>query len=253
MSIQSILQHMNAHHQAEMIDLCKKFDNATEINNVRLENVDFEGLDIVYNDNRKLRVEFPQKCDEGTLRDTIIKLCQSAKSPDMSSISNEVESFKKEFGSIFIASLDKNGYAICSYAPLIQLNGKLYIYISEVAEHYSSIKANPSKIEVMFLEDECKAKSVILRKRLKYRANARFIERDSQEFNQAIDSLESSMGGAGGIKTIKKWSDFHLIEIELQKGRFVKGFGQAYDILPDGQVQYVGEQSNPHTRNPHKS
>ena len=214
--------------------------------------MDFEGLDIIYNDNMSLRVEFPKKADEHTLKDAIITLCQGAKTSDMCMISDEIAQFKKEFGSILIASIDKEGNAICSYAPLMQIENRAYIYISEVAEHFHSITANPSKIEVMFLEDECKAKSVILRKRLKYRANARFIERNSEEFEKALNGLESAMGGAGGIKTIRQMSDFHLIELQLGFGRFVKGFGQAYDILPNGEIKQVGSIGNPHSKiSPH--
>lgn len=259
MNHQSIIRHMNEHHNNELIALCKKYGDPStlknaQIHNVSLVNVDFEGLDIVYNDDVSLRVEFPKKADEHTLKDAIIALCQGAKTSDVHTISDEIAAFKKEFGSILIASIDKEGNAICSYAPLMQIENKAYIYISEVAEHFHSIAANPSKIEVMFLEDECKAKSVILRKRLKYRAQARFIERNNQEFEQALNSLESAMGGAGGIKTIRQMSDFHLIELQLGLGRFVKGFGQAYDILPNGEVKQVGGSGNPHSQtNPHSS
>lgn len=252
MSFESILAHMNEHHQSELIALCKKYGNPqADVQNAKLVGVDFVGLDIVYNDNVSLRVEFPQKADEKSLKDSIISLCQGAKAPDLGGIADEIESFKKEFGSIIIASIDKQGNAISSYSPLMQVDGQLYIYISEVAEHFESISANPSKIEVMFLEDESKAKSVILRKRLKYRANAVFIERDSREFDKALNSLESAMGGAGGIKTIRKMSDFHLIRLELGLGRFVKGFGAAYDILPSGEIKHIGGSGNPHQVNPH--
>ena len=71
------------------------------------------------------------------------------------------------------------------------------------------------KIEILFLEDESKAKSVILRKRLRYKANARFIERDSEEFNTALNGLECAMDGAGGIKTIRQMQDFHLIDLPV--------------------------------------
>lgn len=259
MNIENILKHMNEHHGAELVALCKKYGNANtfkngEIENVVLKNVDFEGLDIAYNDV-SLRIEFPQKADANTLKDAIISLCQGTKISSSKDISYEIKSFQKEFGSIIIASIDKNGNAIASYAPLMQVNDKLYIYISEVAEHFQSISANPDKIEVLFLEDESKAKSVILRKRLKYRANAIFVKRDSEDFEIALNSLESAMGGAGGIKTIRQMQDFHLIEIQLGMGRFVKGFGAAYDIYPNGEIKQVGATGgNPHSKsksNPH--
>ncbi len=80
----------------------------------------------------------------------------------------------------------------------------------------------------MFLEDESKAQSVILRKRLRYRVNARFVERDSQEFDNVFAQFIEQSGGSGGIKTIKNMHDFHLIELIVRNGRYVKGFGQAY-------------------------
>lgn len=39
--------------------------------------------------------------------------------------------------------------------------------------------------------------------------------------------------------------DFHLVKLEFKKGRFVKGFGQAYDI-ENGNVAHVGASGNPH-------
>ena len=130
-----IIEHMNEHHKNELIALCKKYGDLSalknnKIQNVSLVNVDFEGLDIIYNDNMSLRVEFPKKADEHTLKDAIITLCQGAKTSDMCMISDEIAQFKKEFGSILIASIDKEGNAICSYAPLMQIENRAYIYIS---------------------------------------------------------------------------------------------------------------------------
>lgn len=252
MDATTILEHLNAHHTSDLANLCKKFDNAKEVTSVFARSVDLCGLDLVYNNVRSLRVEFPQKASESNLKDAIIALCMSAKSPQLEIIKDEIQNFKSSFGSVILASVDSSGFPVASYAPLIQLKNECYIYISEVAEHFHSIKANPSKVEALFLEDECKAKSVILRKRLRYKLEAKFIKRDSDEFNAALDSLESNMGGSGGIKTIRQMSDFHLIRLVLKKGRFVKGFGQAYDILENGEILQVGaNEANPHSKNPH--
>ena len=51
--------------------------------------------------------------------------------------------------------------------------------------------------------------------------------------------------GKGGTKQISTMQDFHLFKLEFKKGRFVKGFGGAYDINGD-------EISLPHLKNPHK-
>lgn len=247
MDTKSILDHMNDNHRSELIGLLKKFGQLDEPKNVKLTKVDAFGLDISYDDNQNLRVEFPKKAEDSKvgIRDAIIELCQSVpKTIDMTSVKKELQEFMDGIDSVILSSLSPSGEVVCSYAPLLRLEDKYYIYVSEVAEHYGSLRANPGNVEVMFLEDESKAKSVILRKRVRYRAKVRFIERGS-EFDKVFDNFIDHTGGAGGIKTIRNMMDFHLIHLEFLKGRFVKGFGQAYDIL-NGEISYIGGEGNPH-------
>ncbi|PAF49535.1 HugZ family heme oxygenase [Helicobacter sp. 12S02232-10] len=247
MEFQSVINHMNDHHQSELVGLLKKFGQITDPKNTKLLNVDAMGMDIGYDDGKSFRVEFPQKVSdmkEG-LRNAIIELCQSVpKTLDIASVKKEIEAFIDGFGSVVISSLHPSGKVVCSYAPLLKNNGKYYIYISEVSEHYESLKANPKNVEVMFLEDESKAKSVILRKRLRYKTEVSFVAR-GEEFEKVFDSFVADTGGAGGIKTIRNMMDFHLVALHFGNGRFVKGFGQAYDIL-DGKICYIGGEGNPH-------
>ncbi|MDD7568210.1 MAG: HugZ family heme oxygenase [Helicobacter sp.] len=246
-----IIQHMNDHHRDSLRKLVQKFTGISDVANPTMVDLDTNGLDITYNDNKTLRLDFPQTITPDRFKDEIIALCKRVSDnegadTDTKSIQSEIESFKKEFGSVVLATLGSDGRVISSYAPLIQYDGRYYIYISSAADHYHSISANPSNIEALFLEDECKAKSVILRKRLRYKAKARFVERESEEFEKAFGVLEDSMNGYGGVKQIKQMLDFSLIELVFVEGRFVKGFGQAYDIKPNGVIEYVGA-TNPHT------
>lgn len=245
MSFASVIAHMNTHHLKDIEGLVIKFGNIKNPKDVRLESIDFEGLDIAYSEG-KLRVEFPQKANENTIKDVIIELCMSVeKTLDIESIRKEIKEFALSFGSVVLASQNPKNEVLATYAPVIHYNDKFFIYISEVSEHYASIKSHPNNIEMMFLEDESKAKSVILRKRLRYRVSARFIERESSEFDCVFDRFIAQSGGSGGIKTIRNMTDFHMIELIPSKGRFVKGFGQAYDIV-DGKAIYLGGEGNPH-------
>lgn len=250
MDFTSIITHMNAHHTKELIGLVKKFGNQSEPRDVVLESVDFEGLDIAYAGG-SVRVEFPQKATPDTIKNAIISLCMSVEQThDLEAIKQEIAEFAKEFGSGVLASLSPSGEALATYAPVIHSEGRFYIYISEVAEHYASIRANPSNIELMFLEDESKAKSVILRKRLRYRVSARFVDRGSAEFESVFARFVEQSGG-GGIKSIKAMQDFHLIELTAGSGRYVKGFGQAYSIASNGEISYLGGSGNPHKMGAH--
>ncbi len=250
MDFTSVIEHMNSHHSDNLVDLVKKFAAVSEVQNATLKSVDFEGLDIAYNGSKSLRIDFPAKASEATLKDTIIELCLSVKkSVDYGAIKEEIKAYKAGFGSVCIASLSPNGEVLSTYAPLIQTPECDYIYISEVSEHFASIKSHPNNLEIMFLQDEQDAPSVILRKRLRYRVRAEFVERGA-EFERAYDAFEALRGKGGGIHTIRGFLDFHLVRLHYKRGRFVKGFGQAYDIDERGEIAHAaGEKiANPHKK-----
>lgn len=248
MDMEHMIKHMNDEHREQVIAFCKKFAQEKDIHNATVVGIDFGGLDIVYNDTVPFRFEFPEKATPETLKKSIISLFTGLKeSANVEAVQQQLKEFMESFGSIILASVDAQGMPVCSYAPLIHYNNNYYIYISEVAEHFNSISKNPTKLEVMFLEDESKAKSVILRRRARFKSKAIEIERESAEFTSAIKSLEDRMEGFGGIKTINKMKDFHLFKLEFINGRFVIGFGGAYDVDSAGNVTYIGGTGNPHT------
>lgn len=168
---------------------------------------------------------------------------------DPASIEAKIAEFKSGFNSVFISSLGKNGEVLSSYAPLIQSKHGDFIYISSVADHYENIISNPNNISIMFLEDECAAASPIVRKRLRYKASASKIERDSELFNSVFDEFEAKLGSNRAIAQIRAMGDFAMFKLELSTGRAVFGFGKAYDINNGVITQATG--ANPHNM-PHK-
>lgn len=238
--INKIISHMNEHHREELIGLAKRFGGISKCREISLSSIDLKGLDICC-DGKNIRVDFAKEVSEHELKDTIIALCTSTPHKD---IKEEMLEFRDSFGSIILSTLSKDNFPIASYAPLLKYKGRFFIYISEVADHYASLKANPNALEVLFLEDECKAKSVILRKRLKYQASVEFKQKDC-EFEEIFAEFESRNPHAGGLKSIKNMKDFHLIELHFGEGRFVKGFGGAYDIDLEGNLT-PAKSGNPH-------
>ncbi|PAF48622.1 HugZ family heme oxygenase [Helicobacter sp. 13S00401-1] len=247
MDLKLIISHMNDHHKDEVVALANTYGNL-KAKSAELLDLNEDGLKIEAKDGKEnviVNVPFPKKTDPKDYKDAIIKLCQNLnmKSAD---ISKELENFKLEFSSIVLATLNKEKHVSASYAPLINYKGKSYIYISEVSEHYENIKLHPSNIESMFLEDESKAKNPIARKRLRFQTQATFIDR-GEFFDEVFDSFVHKEGSGGGIKQIRNMLDFHLVELSFGKGRFVKGFGQAYDILENGDVISLASGGMPHT------
>lgn len=252
MNLSGIVEHMNSDHSDALLRLAQKYGNENATT-ATMTSVDASGIELCYNGDTNLRLSFPAalKTREDIVA-AIIVMCQNTQPSgknDSESVKKEIESFKQELGSIILASVDKQGKAVCSYAPLISANGNTYIYISEVAEHYASIVANPDKLQILYLEDESKTQTLLARKRVVYRAKASFVERNCAEFESALDAFERGEKNSGA-KMVRKMGDFHLIRLTLSEGRFVKGFGQAYDIDETGKVSQVGG-TMPH-KMPHK-
>lgn len=132
--------------------------------------------------------------------------------------------------SIMVSSVTESGNPFISYAPFVKLENKLYIYQSQMSEHYHNMIKNP-KIAIMFIEDEATTKNIFARARLTFSATATKIDDVSEAVWKAFEQLE----GAEIIQMLQKL-DFDMFEIELHQGRLIKGFGKAYNIqLKDGE------------------
>ena len=93
-------------------------------------------------------------------------------------ILKECEEFIQSFKSVVLGTVSKDGEIDVTYAPHFKIDGEHYIYISEIGDHYTNLKENNQKFEILFLEDEAKALSTIARKRARFNVTAEFLPRD---------------------------------------------------------------------------
>lgn len=124
-----------------------------------------------------------------------------------------------------IASIDNNNMPNASYAPYVMLEDKIYIYISQVAEHYKNLENNKN-ISLLIIEDESISKTLFARKRVTFYGEATKVADVSEE----IKSKFAEIHGSGMMETLYTM-DFDFFEIKINCGRLVEGFGKAYDIV----------------------
>lgn len=250
MSIQSAMEHMNKDHKESLVNMVRKHAKTKKVDEVSLTGLDLEGLEITYNGGEKVRIVFPAKLNsEEELHQAIVALSMDA-GRDIKIVEEDMEKFMDSYNSICIASLSPENHVVCTYAPLLRDGKDCYIYISEISEHYKNLRTNPKNVEIMFLEDECKAKSPIVRQRLRFRTEVEFIER-GELFDRVYDNFEQKTNRAVGVKTIRSMMDFHLVRLHFKEGRYVKGFGQAFDITADGVVKFAGGGGGMPHKGPH--
>ncbi len=149
----------------------------------------------------------------------------------------EYDKFPTEFTSIIMSTVSKEGIPDASYAPFVIDNNKnIYIYVSGLATHTQNIYNHPF-VSVLFIEDEIKTKQIFARRRLNFNCTANLVERETEKWQQIVDQFEIRFGEL--ICTLRSLPDFRIFQLTPKNGRFVIGFGAAYNISSDNINQLI--------------
>ncbi|ARP39945.1 heme utilization protein HutZ [Vibrio syngnathi] len=148
----------------------------------------------------------------------------------------EIKEFRQERRTLQLATVDQDGRPNVSYAPFVQNQEGYFVLISDVARHARNLKANP-QVSLMMIEDEESSKQLYARKRLTFDAQASVVERETELWTQVISQMQERFGEI--IDGLSQLQDFSLFKLKAEKGLFVKGFGQAYQVSGDDLVDFV--------------
>jgi len=155
----------------------------------------------------------------------------------------EFHEFNRSHSSVVLGTVNKEGNADTSYAPVLQKDKYFYIYISELAVHTPNLLSHLN-LSLLFIEPEDKARNLFKRKRSTIRATAEVITRGSDEFNDIMSDYAESFGKI--MRNLSQSKDFHLFKLTPEKATFVRGFGQAYKIIGSelDQIQHMGDRGH---------
>lgn len=234
------IDHMNADHSDIVEVFCKTFGKFERCVNAKITQINEDGMNISC-DEGSVFVPFLQKANvngEGFRNEIIalyskIKMEQKAttkseNSQDSQKETAELAQFIDSLKTLIISSLSAESSCISSYSVFVREDDEIYFYTSSVAEHYHSIKANQDKVSLMFIEDEKDAKTILARKRLSAKCDIKFITDEGQR-DAIFDKLAAKNPDERAILELKNMKDFHIVRATLKNGRYVKGFGAAYD------------------------
>lgn len=150
----------------------------------------------------------------------------------------DLEKYKKSYlefmetpKGLVLSMLDGEGKPFTSCAPFVKKDGKLYIYISQVAEHYYHME-NSEWIDAMMIADESTTKNPFATERMRMRCKPKNIGNAGHDeifelFNAQFDSK---------LLDVLRGLDFSLFELTPSMGRYVVGFGMAFDADISGEV-----------------
>lgn len=147
------------------------------------------------------------------------------KAVDLEKNKEKYMKFVQQKQTLVLSMLDDQGHPFTSCAPFVQKNGKLYIYISEVAEHYHFLEKN-EWIDVLLIADEAVSKNSFATERARWNCIPQNIGNQGHE---DIFHLFYEKHGKAMVDMLRGL-DFSLFELTPENGRYVIGFGLAFDV-----------------------
>jgi heme iron utilization protein len=145
--------------------------------------------------------------------------------------------FIDSFQSLMLATVGEDGAPNASYAPfVVDGDRNFYIFISGLASHTQNLAAT-GRASILLIEDEAQAKQMFARRRLSYDCRVRLIERDAVNWGAIVDQFAERFGPI--VEMMRDLDDFRIVQLQPVEGRFVLGFGAAYQVDPQDLTQLV--------------
>jgi putative heme iron utilization protein len=155
---------------------------------------------------------------------------------DTDSLRQDYLALRDQVNSAQLATLGRDANPEASYAPCIWREGDCFVFLSELASHTQNLKLNPS-ISLLLIEAEASAGNAFARKRISLFGSAGIVARTDDTYKTVINDFFQRFGDV--MKLIEPLADFHLFRIIVQRGRFIRGFGQAYELAGDRLEQLI--------------
>lgn len=155
---------------------------------------------------------------------------------DKDSVRRDYLTLRDQINSAQLATLSRDATPEASYAPCIWFEDDCFVFLSELASHTQNLKLNPS-IGLLLIEAEDAAGNAFARKRISLFGSTQMVARTDDTYLTVIDKFYQRFGEV--MKLIEPLADFHLFRIIVQRGRFIRGFGQAYELAGDRLDQLV--------------
>ena len=149
---------------------------------------------------------------------------------ELDKVRREYRTLRDSSKAALLATVTQDQMPCASYAPLVWVDNCCYFYLSDLASHTRNLKRCPA-ISLLLMEDEDLVGNAFARRRITFEATVVIVEREDSLFAQVLAEFHHCFGKV--MDVIEPLPDFHLFQLQLQAGRFVRGFGQAYELTGD--------------------
>ena len=143
-------------------------------------------------------------------------------------LEEEYNNFILNILSLVLSTIGDRGNPETSYAPFVMdEKSNFYIFVSSLASHYNNLYKD-KRAGVMLIEGEEKSENIFARKRAIYDCTVVPIKKESHEWDKIMIKFDKSAGQI--MEILRALPDFNLLCLKPFSGKFIKGFGSAYEL-----------------------
>ena len=158
--------------------------------------------------------------------------------PDLAKAQRQFLELRAAANSAQLATLNQDRQPEASHAPVVCFDGHWYFFLSELASHTLNLMRNPALGLILVDHRDANANPFALR-RISLVGSVQPIARDQAAYGSVLAVFRDRFGEV--MDLIEPLPDFHLFRFVAEQGRFIRGFGQAYDLAGENldRLQHV--------------
>jgi hypothetical protein len=159
------------------------------------------------------------------------------------SVLSAYQALPTEVNSLMLSTVSSDRIPHASYAPYIMDEAHhLYIFTSGLSAHTQNLLAT-GQAGALIIEDEARSQQVFARQRITYNCRVELLERESDVWEEKANQFEQRFGDI--IQMLRQLADFQIFHLIPKTGRFIMGFGAAYEINPEDLSQLLPKAVKP--------
>lgn len=130
-----------------------------------------------------------------------------------------------------LGTIGDDGAPLVSMVPFAieHLHGCFVLHVSDLAAHTRNLRARP-RVSLLVMQDEAAADTVLALPRVTFDGSARFLERDTAEWQACRAAWLERFPDA---EPMTHFGDFHFVAVQPTGARQVAGFGSARSLAAD--------------------
>lgn len=139
-------------------------------------------------------------------------------------------SFSHNIESLIVSTTSVDNEPLTNYSPFVEEDSKYYICVSSNMPHFENMITS-KKAHILLIEDEKDAFHIYARKRLYFGSRCEVVEEEERIFKL----FDKRYGDK--LSFLRDMKDFKIIELTPESKSLVLGFGAAYKMNEQGELE----------------